>query len=101
MFRVLMIPLVLTGTLILNACVAPSVITENKVVYVIEPPIYQHCKTEPVAPSVGASNREWMEYREAMKAYGNDCEAKVNGGRDWAATKVAPPSESLQETTEE
>jgi hypothetical protein len=42
-----------------------------------------------------------MEYREAMKAYGNDCEAKVNGGRDWAATKVAPPSESLQETTEE
>jgi hypothetical protein len=57
-------------------------------VYVIEPPIYQHCKTEPVAPSVGASNREWMEYREAMKAYGNDCEAKVNGGRDWATSRL-------------
>lgn len=84
MLKGLMIWLGLSGTLLVSACQTPSVIIENKTVYIIEPPIYQHCLEEPVAPPPVATNKAWKDYVLDLKRYGNDCEAKVNGGREWA-----------------
>jgi hypothetical protein len=75
---------VLIGTLSLSACQTPSVITEHSTITLTEPLIYQHCQEEPSEPPVGASNKAWKDYLLDLKAYGNDCEAKVNGGREWA-----------------
>jgi hypothetical protein len=103
-----MLPLVLIGTLSVSACVSRDVIIEHQTIVITEPEIYQHCLTEPVAPAIGASNKAWKDYQLELKRYGNDCEGKVVGGREWskrhalkqtnpADKKPSPTSNPLEE----
>jgi hypothetical protein len=73
-----------------TACEGPSVIIEHQTIVITEPEIYQHCLTEPTPPPVGASNKAWKDYHLAMKEYGNDCEGKVVGGREWLKKNALP-----------
>lgn len=56
--------------------------------YIIEPEVFQHCLSEPMAPAHNASNQLWGEYILELKRYGNDCEGKVRGGKEWTQQKL-------------
>ena len=82
---------------ILAAC-GPATVIENQTInYVYEPEVFQHCDDEPVAPDVGAKNRDWGRWSEGVRSAGQDCRDKVNGGREWQEKKraeqaVPPPA---------
>lgn len=82
----------------MSGCVSRDVIIEHQTIYVTEPEIYQHCLTEPSPPPVGASNKAWKDYQLELKRYGNDCEGKVNGGREWTRRHVPPSPENSTKT---
>jgi hypothetical protein len=97
MLKELMLPLAAIGTLSLSACSTPSVIIEHQTIILTEPEIYQHCLTEPLPPPSGATNKQWSDYQLELKRYGNDCEGKVIGGREWTKRH----SQELQPEKEE
>lgn len=74
----------------MSACGTPSVVIEHQTIILTEPEIYQHCLTEPLPPPSGATNKQWSDYQLELKRYGNDCEGKVIGGREWTRAHAQP-----------
>ena len=74
----------------LAACAPDQVIEHQTINYIFEPEVYQHCEDEPQPPREGATAGEWIANHEAVRAAGQDCRDKVNGGREWAERHKKP-----------
>lgn len=56
----------------------PRVVTKTQIEEVLPPEALLHCKTRPIPPDPGASIATWATYIIDLRAWGQDCEEKVD-----------------------